>query len=163
MASVLCACITEDDSSEEMESLRPGDELPEFSVALDDGSRVEKSDLRGKVSIMVFFRTTCPDCQREFPVLQRLYDKYGAAENIRFVLISAGEEEASIEAYWAESDLSMPFSVQEDKSLSTVFRVNRIPQVYVSDVSATIRFVHSDNPIATYEQLEGEVLQLLSE
>ena len=54
------ACIR--DKIPEGAELGPGDRLPEFSVILDDGSVVSTGDLSGKVSVIVFFHTGCPDC-----------------------------------------------------------------------------------------------------
>ena len=77
LCSLLClpSCIR-DDSPSGAEGVRPGDRLPDFTVSLNDNTLVVASDLLGKVAVLVFFHTECPDCQKEFPVVQRLYDYY---------------------------------------------------------------------------------------
>ena len=66
---ILSACIRDDVEYGEV-GILPGDYLPEFQVELNDGSILSTSDLLGKVSVLVFFHTGCPDCQQEFPVIQ---------------------------------------------------------------------------------------------
>ena len=70
----MSACIR--DRIPEGADLRPGDRLPWFSVTMDDGSVLSTGDLAGKVSVIVFFHTGCPDCQAELPVIQRIHDEF---------------------------------------------------------------------------------------
>lgn len=59
----LSSCIFDDDPLE-ME-LSVGDMLPQFSVTMNDGSVVTSEWLSESVSCVVFFHTSCPDCQHE--------------------------------------------------------------------------------------------------
>ena len=54
-----------------------GDRLPEFSVVLDDGTTTGTEDLVGNVSCIMFFHSSCPDCQQAMPRVQKLYENYG--------------------------------------------------------------------------------------
>ena len=76
----MSACIR--DRIPEGADLRPGDRLPWFSVTMDDGSVLSTGDLAGKVSVIVFFHTGCPDCQAELPVIQRIHDEFSPERNI---------------------------------------------------------------------------------
>lgn len=152
----MCGCVTE--PAESLHGLDIGSSLPEFSVAMADGRVADNAYLKGQVAIVAFFRTTCPDCQRELPVLQRVYEEF---VDIRMVLISVGEDNASISKYWIENGLTLPYSAQTDKVVAQTFRVGAVPQVYVCDENGVVRFVHSDNPVATYDQLAQELNQLL--
>ena len=67
----LCGCVRD---REEGAFLREGDMLPEFEAVMSDGSCVSGVMLRKQVSCIVFFNTSCPDCRKELPSIQRLYD-----------------------------------------------------------------------------------------
>lgn len=152
----MSGCVTE--PAESLHGLDIGTSLPEFSVAMADGMVADNAYLKGRVAIVAFFRTTCPDCQQELPVLQRVYEEYA---DVKMVLISVGEDNASISKYWTENGLTLPYSAQTDKMAAQTFKVGAVPQVYVCDENGVVRFAHSDNPIATYDQLTQELNQLL--
>lgn len=151
----MSGCVTEPDES--LHGLEVGESLPNFSVTMTDVTVADNASLSGSVAIVAFFRTTCPDCQQELPALQRVYDEF---PDVKVVLISVGEGESSISDYWVKNSLTLPYSVQADRAVAQAFKVSAVPQVYVCD-DGVVRFVHSDNPIATYEQLEQELNQLL--
>ena len=87
--SAICAlwlggCIN-DDVLGRREVVRVGDLLPDFSVTMNDGSVVTGDSLRKSVAVVLFFHTTCPDCQQLLPQIQPLYDEY-APRGVAFAL-----------------------------------------------------------------------------
>ena len=63
-----------------------GDALPQFSVQLSDGGVFDTATLGGRPSLIIFFNTTCPDCQRTLPEVQEVYETYKS--ELTFVAIS---------------------------------------------------------------------------
>ncbi len=80
------------------EGLKAGDILPDFEVVMNDGSVVSDDGLRGNVSVVMFFHTTCPDCREVLPIMQEIQDEY-LSKGIIFALVSREEPEESISAY----------------------------------------------------------------
>ena len=147
------ACIR--DKIPEGAELGPGDRLPEFSVILDDGSVVSTGDLSGKVSVIVFFHTGCPDCQAELPVIQRIHDEFSPEAAV--LCISREEDAADIAEYWAENGLTLPYSAQKDRTVYSLFASEGVPRVYVSSGSLIIHSIYDDSPVATYENLVSDI------
>lgn len=116
--------------------IRVGEKLPQFSIEMSDGASLSTSSLQGKPSVIVLFRTTCSDCQRELPVLQNLYETYG--HDVNFVCIGRTEEKDVVEAYWVEHKLTLPFSPQSDRMVYNLFATQTIPRVYVADASLIV-------------------------
>jgi len=54
----------------------PGQPAPESTFVLLDGSTLTTSDLRGKVTLVNFWATTCVSCVKEMPMLAATYNKY---------------------------------------------------------------------------------------
>lgn len=158
LCSLLClpSCIRDDSPSGE-EGIRPGDRLPDFTVSLNDNTLVAASDLLGKVAVLVFFHTECPDCQKEFPVVQRLYDYYRDNSTVKIYCISREEPADEVAAYWQENGLTIPYSSQSGREVYNLFSERGIPRIYVSDKQLVVYSVYSDNPIATFEQLKSDV------
>lgn len=122
LCSLLClpSCIR-DDSPSGAEGVRPGDRLPDFTVSLNDNTLVVASDLLGKVAVLVFFHTECPDCRKEFPVVQRLYDYYRDNSTVKIYCISREEPADEVAAYWQENGLTIPYSPQSGRRYITCF------------------------------------------
>lgn len=148
------SCI-DDDVEEGTIDLQSGDNLPAFSVVMDDGQTVTSESLKGKISLIVFFHTGCPDCQKELPVLQKIYMDYG--QRLRMICISREESAVEVARYWNENHLTLPYSAQEDRTVYYLFAKSGIPRVYVIDKNLIIRSVFTDNPLASYEDLAKDI------
>lgn len=151
----MVSCIGDDDPDPGTVELGAGDNLPEFSVVMNDGRSVTSESLRGKTSLIVFFNTGCPDCRAELPVIQRVYDEY---PQLSIVCISRDERASSIADYWKANRLTLPYSAQEDADIYHLFAKSQIPRIYVVDADLIIRQVFTDKPLATFEALENEIL-----
>ena len=130
-----------------------GDALPDFSVVMSDGSVVSTSSLKGSMSIVMFFHTSCPDCQQALPAVQRIYDEYNF-KGVKFALISREEAEGSIQDFWSENGLEMPYSAQSSRDIYNLFATSRIPRIYISDENGIVRYIFTDNPVPTYSDLK---------
>lgn len=159
---VLSACIQEDIGNGEA-GIMPGDTLPSFRVEMNDGTWLATSDLEGKVSVLVFFHTGCPDCRQELPVIQSLYDAYRGQGSVAFYCISREQSADEVEAYWQEHRFSLPYSAQEDRSVYSLFSGQGIPRVYVSTPSLYVYSTYADDPIASLEQLRNDIEACLKE
>lgn len=147
-------CIKDNDGGRD--PLKEGDRLPQFTVVLNDGSSVNvPEDLVGSVSCIVFFNTACPDCREELQLIDELHSDY---PQIPLLLISREEEAASIESYWQEAGLTLPYSPQKDRAVYSLFARSVIPRIYISDSKGFIRHIHTDSPLPTLEQLADELL-----
>lgn len=152
----LSSCIRDDSPSGE-EGIRPGDRLPECTFVLSDNTRVSTSDLQGKVSVLVFFHTSCPDCQQELPVIQRIYDCYRDNPLVKIYCISREEPADEVAVYWSDNGLTIPYSPQVGREIYSLFSGQGIPRVYIADRQLVVYTVYSDNPIASFGQLQADI------
>ncbi len=159
LCAFLCSSGCIKDKVEGVE-LKVGERLPKFSVVMSDGSQVTDESLKGSVSCVMFFHTSCPDCQRTLPVVQQVYDEY-AQNGVLFALISREQTSRSVRAFWAQEKLSMPFSAQSDRTVYNKFAQSRIPRVYICDKDGIIRYIYTDDPTPTYENLNDSISSLL--
>ena len=149
--AVLClsGCINE---KIEGVDLKVGDPIPEFSVVMNDGTSVTDVSLKESISCIVFFHTTCPDCQKTLPVIQKIYDEY-LSKGVKFALISREQTSDEVDSYWKENSFTMPFSAQSDRTVYSLFAASRIPRVYICDKDGIIRYIFTDDPTPAYEDL----------
>lgn len=145
------SCIKE---GKEGANLKVGDRLPSFSVQMNDGSIVSDANLVGETSVVMFFHTSCPDCQKALPRMQKVYDEY-LGRGVRFVLISRAEGATSIADFWSQNSLTMPYSPQEDRDVYELFAQERIPRIYINDKNGIIRAIFTDNPVPEYSDIKS--------
>ena len=127
---ILCAmtsCIHEDPVSDE---IKIGDAIPDFTVEMTDGSIVTGASLREGVSLIMFFYSQCPDCQKTLPSVQRIYDEF-IGKGVKFAIISREETSETIEPYWQECGYTMPYSPHPNRGIYHLFATIRVPRVYI--------------------------------
>ncbi len=136
--------------------LEVGNYLPDFEVVMNDGT-VVNDDILGKgISVVMFFHTSCPDCQQTLPRMQQIYDEY-TSKGVLFALISREEGKEDIESYFAEKGLKMPYSAQKDRKVYEKFAQTRIPRVYICGKGGIIRYIFTDDPVPSYSELKTSV------
>ncbi len=148
--AILTGCIGE---KQEGADLQAGDSIPDFEVVMADGTVVTDDMLKKTASVIMFFHTSCPDCQQVLPQMQRIYDEY-ASEGVSFALISREDSDEGISLFWEENNLSMPYSAQKDRVIYEKFAKERIPRVYICEKGGIIRYVYTDNPNPSYDDLK---------
>ena len=153
---IVSACIKDEPIGAD---LKPGDILPDFEVVMNNGITVTDEDLMNGVSLVMFFHTSCPDCQQLLPVMQEIYDEY-KEKGVSFALISREDMRQDIEFYWEKKGLKMPFSAQSDRAVYEKFANSRIPRVYINK-NGIIRYIFTDDPVPSYDDLESSIEDLI--
>ena len=153
----LFSCIKEKPKGADLDA---GDMIPDFTVAVSDGTSLTGAQLRDGVSCIVFFTTICPDCRETLPHVQRLYDEY-ADKGVRFAIISREDGDESVSTYWMEQGFTMPYSAQSDRTVYELFARSRVPRVYICR-DGVIKYIFTDKPAnPTYEVLWASLEEVL--
>lgn len=156
----LASCTGSDDS-DDGSTLHVGDLLPLFYVEMSDGSVVNSIDLKETVSVILFFHTDCGDCQRQLPEVEKLYQHFIDNRDVMIFGISRAQGQGVIQEYWEENGISFPYSPQENRSVYELFASRTVPRIYISDRDRIIRFISTDSPTRSFEELLYEVNNLL--
>ena len=70
------------------ELVQPGTAAPDFSMKTPDGKTIRLSEFaKGKIVVLDFWASWCPDCRKEAPEVVRLYEAY-RQYGIEFIGIS---------------------------------------------------------------------------
>lgn len=157
MLPTLISCFTEEEIvSSQTDIITVGQQLPDFSVRMNDGTQVSSGSLSGKPAVIVFFHTGCSDCRKELPVVQHVYNECSLQAS--FVCISRAEDEAAVAAYWQAEKLSLPYSAQPDNTVYQKFARQTIPRIYIADAAGTVRYVFVER--VSYKQLSEAVKEV---
>ena len=133
-----CSTITEDEDI--IEKVKVGDLVPLFTVTMtypettnpqqDQTTRQWSTmHLKGQ-TVIVFFNTSCKDCQRDLPLLNQYYLEHKDEQDFQMVAISREEDWESVAAYWAANGLVIPYSPQDDRRIYSLFATSIIPRIY---------------------------------
>ena len=140
-----CSSISDDDGVEER--IVVGDRVPVFTVSVvADGETTTFSTahLTGE-TVIVFFHTSCSDCQRELPELNAYYLQHRDEAGFQMVAISRGERDDTVAPFWAEHGLQIPYSAQADRSIYDLFASSVIPRVYFVSAQGIVTKVLVEN------------------
>ena len=154
---LLTACISDNDSDPSTPEVEVGNTLPDFYVLSYESMPYAPSFLRGKRSVIVFFHTECPDCQRELPIVNELYLAHREEPTFALICIASEESAKEILPFWQKHNLQMPFSPQPDRAVYSRFANSRIPRIYISDGDLRVRYIHTDFRMPDLETLEKEL------
>lgn len=87
---------------------------PETTFVLLDGSKKTTSDLKGKVTLVNFWATSCTTCVAEMPKMVATYDKY-RAKGYEHVAVAMSYDPPSYVVNYAQTR-KLPFSVAIDNT-----------------------------------------------
>ncbi len=66
-----------------------------------------------------------------------------------------------ISTYWKEKGLEMAYSAQNGRMVYEKFAYKGIPRIYINDRDGIIRFVFTDDPVPSYDDLKDSIESLL--
>ncbi|MBQ8936895.1 MAG: Mfa1 family fimbria major subunit [Prevotella sp.] len=156
---LLTACINDSETDGDAASIvNVGDPVPAFTLSGSDGSETASAALHGRVFILNFFDTGCPDCQKELQVLQQIYERYG--DGVPLLNVPRSQTKSQVQAYWETAALTMPFHMPSDQALYYQFATSTIPRTYVVDTQGKVFAAFSDDPVADYATLDTLLQQL---
>lgn len=130
-----------------------GDTLPAFSVSLSDGTCVTRDSLCGKRAVLVFFHTQCSDCRVQLPRIDSLYRTCASLSDFQLLCIARQEGRESIERFWQQNHLCMPFSPQPTRDIYNLFAYTQVPRIYIASPDGVVRFIHDDVSMPTFSVL----------
>lgn len=155
----LTACQEDEAKAEVREYVKVGDKVPAFTLCDENGKQLTSSSQLGKVYLLNFFDTTCPDCQKELPVLQQIYETY--KDEVSVLNVPRSQTLDVAKAYWKQAGLSMPLYSDTDHSLYYKFASSGIPRTYVVDREGLVRAIMTDSPLADYATLDDVLRPLV--
>ena len=151
---ILISCSeNKSDNDDEYSKILINDALPTLNLTLSDGRVITNAELTGKISIIILFSITCPDCKNQLPIVEQFYNDIKDDDNIVLFGISRAEGQDEVGEYWQDNNLTFPYSPQENREVYDQFAKAIVPRIYIADKSMIVKFISTDNPLATYNDL----------
>lgn len=105
------------------------------NIVIDSTSNFSLQSLRGRYVVLHFWASWCPDCRKDMPIMNHLYNKY-ASDSVVFVHVSYDTNRETWQQYIKESEMQ-GIQVAELKKwkketlTDRAFHIDWIPSMYV--------------------------------
>jgi thiol-disulfide isomerase/thioredoxin len=109
---------------------RPAVTPPPVSGRTVDGRWFSLADVRGKVAIVNFWATWCPDCRPEMAMLEALHRRF-ATRGLAIVGINVQEDAQAVERYATALSLTFPLVVDGRGQARSSYGVIGVPTTFV--------------------------------
>lgn len=148
-----------------VEAVWNGDSAMDFSAQTNAGDTFTLSEQAGNVVLINFWATWCGPCVEEMPALQDLYEEYGDSDNVRIILINAGESSQTVHRFLSQNGYTMPCIYDTDNTVNDQYGVMGIPYTVIFNKDGTVAetFEGSYGCEKQYELYKKAIEEALSE
>ena len=120
-----------------MSLLKAGDKAPPFTLTGIDGTLHCLSGPGSVVTLLAFFKNTCPTCILSFPFVQRLYERV-EDEPLRFWGISQ-DSAAETRAFGEQHGITFPLLPDGAAyPVSNLYDISTVPSLFLIEPDGTI-------------------------
>ena len=120
------------------EAVWNGDSSMDFSAQTNLGDSFTLSEQTGNVVLINFWATWCGPCVEEMPALQDLYEEYGDLDNVKIILINAGESSQTVHRFLSQNGYTMPCIYDTDNAVNDQYGVTSIPYTVIFNKDGTV-------------------------
>lgn len=112
-----------------VEKLRVSINAPDLTLKELGGGKISLKEQRGKIILLNFFATWCPDCRRESPSFAKLHEEF---KNTDLVLLKVAtkEKEQDIIKYKNEFKISSPILIDDDGASANAYGMWNTPNTF---------------------------------
>jgi peroxiredoxin len=123
-----------------------GKPATDFTLDTTKSKNVNMTKYRGgKKAIIFFWATWCPHCRVELKRLNEKQDEF-AAQGIKPVIVSLGEERGVVESYLQKHQYNLEVFLDIDQSLEESYRIIGVPTIVFIDENGVIKAVEHALP-----------------
>jgi len=135
-----------------------GTPAPDFTLSLFDGGQVNLAELRGKVVVINFWASWCPECAEEASRLEQAWRTYGERDVV-FLGVDYLDTERAAREYLVRHGITYPNGPDLGGRIARAYHITGVPETFIVDREGLIAHVHI-GPIPA-EQLAAELERLL--
>lgn len=114
-----------------------GSPAPAFSLPEPDAGQVDLASYAGRPVLLVFWTTSCPICQRELPMLNRMEPEF-RTKGISVVTICLGNQDETRE-YLNSNRIALKTVYDEHGKVGRAYRVGGVPKLVLIDKEGKVK------------------------
>jgi peroxiredoxin len=105
-------------------------EAPAFNLKDIEGGMEGLADYKGKVIILNFWATWCPNCIEEMPSLQRLWEKF-RVKGVEVIAVAVDRKIDNVKSFAQRLGLTFPVLLDTDGMVRKNYEVSALPITYI--------------------------------
>lgn len=109
-----------------------GDIAPDFTAELLDGSSITFSQLQGNTVLLVFFDTTCPECQLQLALLDGVVNQF-AARNFSLLAVNRGQSREEVTQFAEKKGYNFNIALDPDATIYSLYATQYVPRCFIID------------------------------
>ena len=119
--------------------VKEGDNAPNFTIELQDGTTKQLADLKGKVIWVNFFATWCGPCRVELPHLEKeVYKKFKNRNDFEVLVIGREHDWVTVNKFKKENNYILPFYPDTKREIFSKYAKQNIPRNFIIDKKGII-------------------------
>ena len=139
-----------------------GKHAPDLSIQTVNGKgAVSLDSLQGKVAVIDFWATWCGPCKQSFPRLEALSKRHSG--KVEIVGVSVDDEKDGVLPFAKANGASFAIGWDEGHAIANRWHVETMPTTIILDSTGTVRYIHAGYHDDEPEQIDKELLALVSE
>ena len=160
VAITLGACIESlDPSYEQTTRVRVGDLAPAFVVEMLDDQTISLDDLRGRVVLLTFFSSACPDCHAQFEYIKSRITAFDSSK-FRFLPIGRNEKRATVEQFRLENGYTFDMGFDPEGEIYTLYATRYVPRNYLIDSDGRVISISAEPTPAQLDALLSTITEI---
>lgn len=164
MAMIAQGCISDgNESADETTLVKIGQQAPDFTVEMLDGSKIHLSELRGEVVLLTFWDPECPTCRGEMAAApSRIVERIRAAK-VNYLPISRGYDRKTIADFCANNEYEFSVGLDPDKKIYSLYATKYVPRSFLIDKRGVIRYLYVEYQLDKLEEILSAAERLAKE
>ena len=155
----LASCIeSQDPTYEQTTRVHIGDRAPAFVVETLDGPTISLDDLRGKIVLLTFFSSACPDCHAQFEHIKSQITAFDRSK-FHFLPIARNENRSTVEQFRRENGYTFDMGYDPTGEIYALYATRYVPRNYLIDTDGHVLSISAE---PTENQL-NELLEKISQ
>ena len=159
-AMSLAGCIESPDPSyEQTTRVHIGDLAPAFVVETIDDQTISLDDLRGRVVLLTFFSSACPDCHAQFEYIKSRITAFDSSK-FRFLPIARNEKRATVEQFRLENGYTFDMGFDPEGEIYALYATRYVPRNYLIDSGGRVISISAEPTELQLNELLEKIFQL---
>lgn len=159
-AMSLASCIeSQDPTYEQTTRVHIGDRAPAFVVETLDDQTISLDDLRGRVVLLTFFSSACPDCHAQFEYIKRRITAFDSSK-FRFLPIARNEKRATVEQFRLENGYTFDMGFDPEGAIYALYATRYVPRNYLIDSDGRVISISAEPTPAQLDALLSTISEI---
>ncbi len=159
-AMSLASCIESPDPSyEQTTRVHIGDFAPAFVVETLDNQTISLDDLRGKIVLLTFFSSACPDCHAQFEHIKSRITAFDSSK-FCFLPIARNEKRATVEQFRLENGYTFDMGFDPEGEIYALYATRYVPRNYLIDSDGRVISISAEPTPAQLDALLSTITEI---